>query len=348
MKGGFRYNLAYSFIPRKPALLARLAYNTIKAKVFGKRVLRYIDVCVSTRCNLGCAHCFASSFNEADTPPLSLDEWGKVARQCMALGAVSFGITGGEPLLFEDLIPLVRRLSPWKNLITINTNGTLLTNNLAKDLHKEGVDVIQFSMDSIDPAEHNEFRGGDGVLEKVIDAVDIARANKLKVTLVCTVSHRSLRTAGVQGVLEFAREKGLLVILSRATPAGEWLGRRDILLSREDQDFMYNLVRRNAHVRTDMDTNFGPYGCSAGSEKLYVTPYGAVIPCPFMHIQFGNVRQDDIRTVRNRMLSVERLGSYCHTCHVAEDREFIENTLCATFKQKKVVDWTDCFPANQR
>lgn len=342
MKGQLYYNLLYSFTPRKPRLMARLAANTLKAKLFSRKLLRYVDVCVSTQCNLRCTHCFASSLADS-SPPLSVDQWGDIARQCMRLGCVSFGITGGEPLMYDNLIPLVKRLAPQKNLITVNSNGTLLTESLAGQLYRAGVDVLQFSMDSYDPAEHDFFRKQAGAHTSLLGAIDIALANRLKVTLVCTVSHHSIRSKGVTGVVEFAGRRGLLVILSRATPAGEWLGRKDVLLSKSDQQYMYEMARRNAHVRTDMDTNLGPYGCSAATEKLYVTPSGNVIPCPFMHISFGSVRNHPVKTIRDRMLSIPRLRSYAHTCHTAEDTDFIDGVLSATFRRKSVVNWRECF-----
>ena len=150
----------------------------------------------------------------------------------------------------------------------------------------------------------------------------IATDAGLKVTIVCTVSHQTIRSKGVQGIIDFTGSEGYLLILSRATPVGAWLGRTDILLTKEDQAFMYGLVKKYPHVRTDMDTNFCKYGCSASTEKIYVTPSGYVIPCPFMHIQFGNVKRDTVETIRSRMLSLPRLNSYSNTCHVAEDPEF--------------------------
>lgn len=306
-------------------------------------MLRYVDICVLTRCNLHCSHCFATSFNKAGEEPLSLRQWRDIAGQCMRMGAVTFGITGGEPLLYKDLAQLVRTIYPWENLITVNSNGTLLNDRLAKEFYDSGVDIFQVSMDSFDSQEHDAFRGQKGAYRKTLSSIDIAQRNGLKVTIVCTVSHQSIRSKGVMRLIEFAKKKGVLVILSRATPAGEWLGRTDILLTKDDQGYMYGLTGRFAHVRTDMETNLGRYGCSAATEKVYITAYGDVIPCPFMHISFGNIREEPIETIRNRMLSIPRLNCYSQTCHVAEDRDFIENVLTATFKAKNIIGWKDCF-----
>ena len=343
MKGMLYYNIKYSLILRKPLLIKRLVQNTVKSKIFRKAVMRYTDVCVSTKCNLKCTHCFATSFDSSSHEVLSINKWKNVAKQCMELGSTSFGITGGEPLLFQQLPELIENLYPNENLITINSNGTLLTDKNARELYDAGVDVFQFSMDSFNPEEHDLFRKKAGVFSALMRSIDIAQNNNLKVTLVCTVGHSNIKSRGVLEVIEFARKRGFLVILSRATPAGEWLGNKDILLTKEDQAYMYGLVGKYAHARTDMDTNFMKYGCSAATEKLYVTHKGDIIPCPFMHISFGNVWKDSVQTIRNRMLTVPRLNSYSNTCHVAEDIDFIENTLEKTFESKSLEKWDNCF-----
>lgn len=345
MNGAFRYSVRYATSLRKPRLMARLAQRVVRAKFFQKPMLRYIDVCITTKCNLTCVHCFATSFDRQDRNILSPGEWREVARQCMDLGAVSFGLTGGEPMVHDKLVEVVRSLAPERNLISINSNGTLLTDSRARELYHAGVDVLQFSMDSADAAEHDIFRQKAGAFEATCDAIHIARRAGLKVTIVCTLNHQNIRTPGVRRLIEFAAEQRLLLILSRAVPAGRWLANEDILLSQDDFTYMYDLVRRHPHVRTDMDSNYARYGCSAATEKLYVTPFGDVIPCPFMHISFGNVRDDSVSVVRDRMLSTHTLASYSQTCHVAEDRRFISQTLSKTFDKPELADWRDCFPA---
>lgn len=343
MKGSLYYNIRYAFIPRKPLLVGRLIGCTIMAKLLRKRILRYVDVCVSTKCNLNCRHCYAAAFEYAKQEQLTLDQWDDVARQCMKLGCVSFGITGGEPLMYEQLIALIKRLQPSRNLITVNSNGTLLTASIAKCLYEAGVDVLQFSLDSFEAEEHDAFRDMKGTYARLLESIKIAKNAGLKVTIVCTVSHQTIMGKGVQGIIDFTGKEGYLLILSRATPAGAWLGRTDILLTDSDQLFMYGLVKKYAHVRTDMDTNFCTYGCSASTEKIYITPSGYVIPCPFMHIHFGNIKNDTVSEIRNRMLSLSRLSSYSTTCHVAEDQDFINTVLTKTFKEKKMINWQEAF-----
>src|SRR5436190_23016645 len=160
----FFLNLRYAITPRKPRLMARLAANVVRVNVLRRPLLRYVDISVTTACNLRCDHCFATAFKpppgaRRSRPLLDLGAWQRVAEECEELGCVAFGLTGGEPLLYKDLVPLIERLHPERNLISISTNGTLLEGAVARELHNAGVDIVQMSLDSAVASEHDAFRG---------------------------------------------------------------------------------------------------------------------------------------------------------------------------------------------
>lgn len=87
------------------------------------------------------------------------------------------------------------------------------------------------------------------------------------------------------------------------------------------------LNAKSPYIRTDFDANFVSWGCGALKEILYLTPYGDVLPCPFMHISFGNAKDEPIDVIRGRGLENEFFEGYHKKCLVAEDRDFIEKYL---------------------
>jgi MoaA/NifB/PqqE/SkfB family radical SAM enzyme len=64
-----------------------------------------------------------------------------------------------------------------------------------------------------------------------------------------------------------------------------------------------------------------------GVEKVYITPYGDVIPCPFIHVSFGNVRETPLTAIVQRMREVPRFGKYQDICVAAEDEEFQQKVM---------------------
>lgn len=322
-------NARYALSWRKPALAWRIGRAYLDLALKRRTPLRYIDVCTQLACNLECSHCFAEAFprTRSGSVPLSADEWRGVIDQCRDLGAIAVGFTGGEPLLDRRLPELIAASRPGSMLILVNTNGTLLTGRRARELRTAGADVIQISLDSGLESEHDAFRRSRGSFRAALEGLDAALRAGLKATIVPTVSHANLRTEGFARLVALAREKGVLLNLSLAAAVGNWAGQQDLLLTKDDSAWLDALIAREPHVRRDFETNYWTRGCGAATEKLYLTPFGDVLPCPYMHLVFGNVRETPVAAIRLRMLAIAPLEGYAPRCLVAEDRGFMERYL---------------------
>lgn len=331
----FSYNFSYSFNWRKPRLTVRIAKAYVQLLALRKQPMRSIDVNIGLACNLKCTHCFAENLKFKGGTPLTNEEWGDVFDQAIEMGTISIALTGGEPMISPRLFDLIALAHPDRVLIIIATNATLLTPDLAGRLKDAGADVLQISVDSGIPEEHDRFRGMDGAFAATMRAIDIARAAGLKVAASPTVSHLNLHSEGFRRIIDWAQKEKLLVNLSLAAPVGEWAGNHDCLLTPEDWQSLNQLVRNTAHVRRDFETNYLTQGCGAATEKLYFSPFGDVIPCPYMHISFGNVRETPLKEIREKMLANPFLSGFHPKCLTAEDRTFIDNYLPQEFLQNQ-------------
>ena len=321
----FLYNFRYGFNPRKPRLLMRVARSYLRI-LRGGEPLRYIDVNVGLACNLRCEHCFSENFKRDGAVELTDAEWRRVIDECAALGMIAVGFTGGEPLAYRRLYDLIALSDPGRFVIIVCTNGLLLTPDTARRLKRAGVDVVQISVESALPEEHDRFRGRDGAHAATMRAIDAALGAGLKVTAVPTVSRGTIQTEGFRRLVRWSARKGILLNLSLAVPVGPWAG-ADVLMTAEDRRLLDRLVATTPHVRRDFETNYLRQGCGAANEKLYFTPYGDVLACPYMHISFGNVRERGIDEIRRRMLQNPYLRGYYPRCLVAEDSAFIDRFL---------------------
>jgi MoaA/NifB/PqqE/SkfB family radical SAM enzyme len=340
----YYYNFFYGVHLRKPRLMWRIAKNYTAIMLKKAMPLRYIDACVTLSCNIRCDHCFAENFKANGRQELSRSEWRNIVDQCHELGNLAIGFTGGEPLLYGQLEDLISQCRPWETLILVSTNGMYLTAARARSLYRAGVDVAQVSVESIDPDEHNEFRHDSQAFGKTMQGIRNAVAAGIKVAVVPTVSHLNVRSAGFLGLLEWAYRKRLMVNLALATPMGNWNARMDVLLTEEDFTVIDELVARYPNVRRDFETNYFRRGCGAATEKLYFTPYGDVLSCPYMHISFGNVRDRAVADLRRDMLSTRELAGYHPKCLVAEDSLFIENRLSKAFHRTNgLAPWEEVF-----
>jgi len=339
------YNFIYSIHPRKPLLIWRIIKNYL-AIIFKKAVLlRYIDACIELKCNLECEHCFAVNFEDKTKTPISDEEWVDIFDQCRELGNLAVAFTGGEPLLNPRLEDLINKSKPSETLIVVCTNGTILTAEKAKSLYRAGVDVVQISLDSLRPEEHNLFRRNKEAFQKTMEGIKNALAAGIRVTIVTVVSHFSINSQGFLELLEWAHRKNLMVNLALATPVGRWNNKKEVLLTEEDFRVLDRLTLRYPNARRDFETNYLPIGCGAAKEKLYFTPFGDVLPCPYMHISFGNIKKMRVAEIRKNMFSIKELNRYHPKCLMAQDRNFIEGPLSIELNENsnKVVDWKKVF-----
>ncbi len=114
-------------------------------------------------------------------------------------------------------------------------------------------------------------------------------------------------------------------------PAGSWNANRSILLSDADLAELESVHEQFPHVRTDFETNYFRWGCGAGKEKVYVTSYGDVMPCAFVHIKLGNIFERSLVDIQARAMRLSWFREYNGRCLAAADREFIDKHLSRVF-----------------
>ena len=338
-------NTYYAFRPRKPRLLARLVWTVFRSFILRRPPLRYVDFAIDFACNLRCEHCFATALHQPGARVMTSADYARIARECMAMGTVNFSFQGGEPLLCEKLPDILRACQPDRNLISVTTNGTLLSNECVADLARWGVDILTVSVDSGIPEEHDHFRGRPGAFDQTMAGIERALARGLRVTLGTVVTHQTLRKPGIKRLLALARSKRLLLYLIFPVPAGRWTDNNEMFLTTDDLVFIERLTRESPFIRTDFQANLGGHGCGAAKEILYMTPYGDVLACPFLHISLGNVLNESVSTIRARALRNPWFSSYHSACLASTDKEFIQRHLSRTFHAPALpIPWKDAFP----
>ncbi|MCI8513460.1 MAG: GTP 3',8-cyclase MoaA [Lachnospiraceae bacterium] len=118
------------------------------------RVIDYVRISVTDRCNLRCVYCMPEEGVKVlpHEAILTYDEIERICRAMAKLGVKKIKLTGGEPLVRKDLPELVRAIKalPGIEKVTITTNGVLLAERM-DDLAAAGIDAVNISMDTTDP-----------------------------------------------------------------------------------------------------------------------------------------------------------------------------------------------------
>lgn len=152
------------------------------------REIDYMRISITDRCNLRCRYCMPDS-----TPALpggellTYEEIVQVCWEAAALGITRFKITGGEPLVRLDAAKLIGKLKgiPGVEAVTLTTNGVLLSEHL-KELHEQGLDAVNISLDTLDERRYREITGFDAlprVLEGFYQALETGMKVKINTVL---------------------------------------------------------------------------------------------------------------------------------------------------------------------
>lgn len=329
--GRIKENLRFVCKPiRKPLLLKQIIGSYLKFFA-RKKPIRNVDVALDYGCNLKCKHCSCATLMKQNESKLAVDDYKRLGKECFDLGAVYISFTGGEPLLQQNLAEIIQCFYPKRMLIGIQTNLVLLNQELGERLFRAGLDVLQVSLDSAQPDLHDAFRGINGAYKKTIDNIETALAIGYRVILCTTVSKKNVYSDNFEKILKYSQKINVPLVLSIACPVGRWKGNLDILLGDSERKHLDYLFRKYSTLRRDFHSNYVKKGCSGGTEKLYITPYGDVIPCPFIHISFGNVKKEPLKKIRDRMISLKEFTLYNQVCLAGEDLSFIKKYQEPTF-----------------
>jgi PqqA peptide cyclase len=148
---------------------------------------------LSYRCPLHCPYCSNPVDIGGDRwrAELETEHWTRVFREARALGVVQLALTGGEPMVRRDLDELVSAAREAGLYSTLVTAGTTLTRERAARLREMGLDHVQVSIQSPDPAENDRIAGVRS-FEKKLVAARAARELGFPLTINCVLHRQNL------------------------------------------------------------------------------------------------------------------------------------------------------------
>ena len=274
----------------------------------------------SYACNFRCTHCVTDGFRNRQRI-LKPSIVRRIAREADELGLGRFVLTGGEPLVFPDLKELIISLMPEKFYVNIDTNGWYLTEVVAQNLKRLGVDRIQLSIDSLIPEEHDKFRNKPGSWERAMEAIPYVRKAGLDLFIQTVVTKSRLYSKEFLQFVEHFNMLGIGVFVTfiKAQGAGEAF--KDDMCSKEDFRYFDKLCEK-MNLFWHLTPAYGRPGCCPASRGMVsITPWGDVNACLYLHKPIGNVFDDSLKTILERGMKTKPWDEILDTCPAA-DREW--------------------------
>jgi len=188
-----------------------------------QRVVTYLRVSVTDRCDFRCTYCMAENMNFLPKKELlTLEELKRLCSAFIAKGVRKLRLTGGEPLVRKNVMYLVRELGKQigsgLDELTLTTNGSQLA-RFADELYDCGVRRINVSLDTLDPDKFRRItRWGD--FHKVMEGIDAAQKAGLRIKL-NAVALKDFNDVEMPDMIRFAHGQGMDLTVIETMPMGE-------------------------------------------------------------------------------------------------------------------------------
>lgn len=267
-------------------------------------------------CPLNCSCCYADSGQVMDIKsPLTTDEWKKIIDNCKEAGIPMLTFTGGEPLTRPDIVELIEH-ARWF-VTRLNTNGYLLSYELACRFYKASLDGVQITLYSHDAKIHDELVGKEGAWEKTVNGIKNALAANLSVSVNTPLVERN---KDYGNTLRFIHDLGVYCVgCSGLIPTGgaiDQISSGKVLSSNELTEILREAVTLCNEL--NMDISFTSPGwvdsdellkiglpsapkCGACLSNMAVSPSGEVVPCQswLNGTGFGNISMKSWKKIWN-------------------------------------------------
>ena len=265
---------------------------------------------VTSRCNAFCDHC-GSRCDSGKRNELSVDNFNKVLDEVAeryGTKTIMLNVTGGEPLMRNDLFDITQHADKLGFKWGLVTNGTLITDEVIKRMKKTHMSTITISLDGMEKT-HDEFRHIPGGFNRIVTAIEkLVKANFIEHIQVTFIANKN----NINELPEVYRLVSMLGInslrISGVDPIGRAKDNKLISLDKEDYNYLFDFMRKHseskvpvvwscAHYFGEINNPTGIFSCRTGINVGSVLSNGDIFACPNIprrkELIQGNVLKDD-------------------------------------------------------
>jgi radical SAM protein with 4Fe4S-binding SPASM domain len=331
-----RNALKERFVRKGVALTLRSVakYGITKPQIFDAPLMIVWNT--TKQCNLHCKHCYANAGSKNEDE-LTLEQKLKVIDILDEAGVTMLAFSGGEPLISKDFWAIAKYASDKGMYTTIATNGTLLTKSVVDRLAEVGIKYVEISLDSPDPATHNEFRGQPLAWERTVQGIkNVVAKGVFDNAIATTATKYNYKQMG--DMLDLAiqlKVKRFIVFNFVPTGRGKEIINEDLTPKEREEllTFLYDKWQQKlgtdiystspeysriginkvlegtgktyapTHFAT-METGYNGIamaefigGCGAGRMYAALEDNGDLEPCVFLPIRVGNILKQDFHEI---------------------------------------------------
>lgn len=277
-----------------------LSKTAVKTLLGRNRYPFSVLLSVTYRCQCDCVHCGIVKYKDESRPELGFEDIKRIIHELGQLGIANVTLTGGEALLRKDIFDIISYISGQGLIVTLDTNGLLLDEQITGRLKSSGLNLLKVSIDSSDPDKHDKLRNVKGCFNKALDGLKNSVKSKLPCVIQTYISYETVQKDELGKIITLAKELNLQGVCAQTAKASGKLENHDFS-GREIHDY----IKKNTGSRYVYFSNIASdFQKIPGIQKreCYISSYGELRPGMFVSESFGNVIISGFEGIWNKMI----------------------------------------------
>lgn len=286
---------------------------------------------VTRSCNLACVHCRASALRGPYAGELNTDQCLALLDDIVAVGKPVVILTGGEPLLREDIYEIAAYGDSLGLRMVLATNETLVTEDVAIKMLQSGIKRVSVSIDGKDTQSHDAFRNVRGAYDGALTGIEAMKKAGMEFQINTTITRANLDQ--IQDIMNLAIKIGAAAHhIFLLVPTGRGKEMTDQAISPEEYEKTLNwFYEESLHCPIQLKATCAPHyyrifqqrgkgqesnsevqgsrdkvqgagekgsplhamtrGCLGGSSFCFISHTGQVQPCGYLELNCGQIKE---------------------------------------------------------
>ncbi|MDI6755328.1 MAG: heme b synthase [Thermodesulfobacteriota bacterium] len=280
---------------------------------------------VTRSCNLNCRHCRAAAERGPYPGELSTEESLKLIDEIVSFSTPVVILTGGEPLLREDIYEIASYGTRRGLRMVIAPNGTLLDGPKAERLQACGIKRVSISLDGATPESHDSFRQVEGAFAGALTGIECLKGAGLEFQINTTVTQKNYPE--LPAILELAARLGAVahhIFLLVPTGRGKDLA-EETIQAEEYEKILHWFYEQREKFPLQLKATCAPHyyrilrqrsreegkaftpqshgldamtrGCLGGIGFCFISHRGDIQPCGYLEVISGSLRKQTLREI---------------------------------------------------
>ncbi|MDE6695761.1 MAG: radical SAM protein [Muribaculaceae bacterium] len=262
---------------------------------------------VTPKCNYQCIHCYNGWRKHGDVPS-DISIFPKIVDEIIKNEIFSVTITGGEPIIvFEELKPYLMKLGNAGITMSLNTNASLITHEIAKGLKTIGINNVLVSVPSGSSDVFDQITGSKHALERTMKGIHHLLDNEIMVSVNMVISLVNIHT--IYDTAKIFKDLPIkFFAATRAATPCDYEAFSKYRIDNKQLKYMFDeLLRVKEEFQMKVSSlEFYPYCafcdekhfdlfgnriCNAGKTEIAISYDGTVKPCSHTVVSYGSIEK---------------------------------------------------------